>query len=319
MKPNSPIKPRAAGLIAVLCLTAAFAHAAPGDKADDEIELDARRAYGYLVKICRIGRRVSGSRGMARQQQMLVEHFSDLGADVRFQSFDAAHPRTGRPVRMSNLVVSWHPETDKRVLLACHYDTRPYPDRDPRNPRGLFLGANDGASGVALFMELGHHMEKLSPEYGVDFVFFDGEELVYGDRGEYFLGSKHFARQYKNEPPDHRYVCGVLVDMVADRNLSLFMEKNSLEYAPRVTRSVWETARELGVGEFVPREKHKVRDDHIPLNEIAEIPTCNVIDFDYRHWHTTRDVPSNCSGASLAKVGKVLAHWLTDVPEPGEP
>jgi len=107
--------------------------------------LNARRAKSYLEKICRIGPRVSGSRGMARQQKMIVDHFTRLGAGVRFQSFDVAHPLTGRPVRMNNLIVSWNPQSKQRVLFACHYDTRPYPDRDQRNPRGTFLGANDGA------------------------------------------------------------------------------------------------------------------------------------------------------------------------------
>ena len=120
--------------------------------------LDAARAYGYLQKICRIGRRPSGSPGMSEQQTVLAEHFTKLGAQVGYQSFDAADPVSGTPVRMSNLIVTWHPKMTERVLIACHYDTRPFPDRDRKNPRGLFVGANDGASGVALLMELGNHM-----------------------------------------------------------------------------------------------------------------------------------------------------------------
>src|ERR1700722_11637243 len=87
--------------------------------------LDAARAYGYLQKICRIGPRPSGSRGMAEQQSLIAEHFSRLGAQVSYQPFDAAAPLSGQPVRMSNLVVTWNPKATERVFIACHYDTRP--------------------------------------------------------------------------------------------------------------------------------------------------------------------------------------------------
>lgn len=285
------------------------------------VELDAERAFGYLEQICEIGPRMSGSEGMDRQQQLLSEHFTRLDAKVGFQTFDAPHPRTGRPVRMSNLVVSWHPESKVRVLLCCHYDTRPLPDRDS-NPTqassGKFIGANDGGSGVALFMELGNHLAEIEPTYGVDFVFFDGEEFVWGNPAdeEWFLGSRHFAKRYRDEPPEHKYVYGVLVDMIGDKNLQIFQEVYSLKYASQLTGSIFKTAARLGVKEFVAKKKHEVRDDHLPLNQIAKIPTCDLIDFDYPHWHTTRDVPSSCSGASLAKVGKVLLAWLQEVPAP---
>lgn len=284
---------------------------------------DPERAFEYLVKVCDIGPRMSGSEGMEQQQQLLSQHFTKLGAKVQFQTFDAAHPIHGRPVRMSNLIVSWHPEAEERVLLCCHYDTRPLPDRDS-NPNlarnGKFIGANDGGSGVALFMELGHHLRDLKPTYGVDLVFFDGEEMVYGNAPdeEWFLGSRHFARSYKDDPPSYRYVYGVLVDMVGDKNLQLYQEVNSLRYAPQLTASIWKTAKDLGVKEFVAKRKHELRDDHLPLNQIARIPTCDLIDFDYPNWHTTRDVPSSCSGESLAKVGNVLLAWLQDVPAPAK-
>ena len=292
----------------------AIALSATGTLAADKLVPDGKRAFGYLVKVCRIGRRPSGSAGMGKQQTMIAEHFTKFGAKVQYQTFDARHPLTGTPVRMANMIVSWHPKSKKRVLMACHYDTRPYPDRDRSNPRGIFIGANDGASGVALYMELAHHMKNLKPTYGVDFVFFDGEELIFGEDDEYFLGSKHFARTYRDSPPSYRYVCGVLIDMIADKRLSIYQEHNSLDFAPKVTRSVWATARKLRETSFVQRARHTVNDDHIPLNQIAGIPTCDLIDFDYPSWHTTRDIPSHCSGSSLRKVGHVLLHWMQEVP-----
>jgi hypothetical protein len=102
--------------------------------------------------------------------------------------------------------------------------------------------------------------------------------------------------------------------MVADRDFRVFYEVNSLKYAPDVTRSVWDAAKQAGVREFVARRKHEVRDDHLPLNEIARIPTCDVIDFDYPHWHTRNDLPAACSGQTLAKVGRVMLTWLSNLP-----
>lgn len=278
---------------------------------------DARRAFRYLNQICDLGSRTSGTDGMLRQQELLDEHFTELGGDVKYQSFDTVHPVSGAPVRLANMIVSWHPDATERVLVACHYDTRPYPDRDPlpANRTRPFIGANDGASGVALLMELGHHIPQIDPTFGVDFIFFDAEELVYEvTGGKYFIGSEHFATEYRNNPPEYRYVCGVLVDMVGDKDLQLFQEKNSLAYAPEVTRSIWAVAARLRVREFIPRRKHEVRDDHLPLNQIAGIPTCDIIDFDFPHWHTRNDIPAACSGESLVKVGRVLLTWLTEVP-----
>ena len=304
----------------------------PADKAQpakrghaaDEKEspaVDPDRAYSYLTRICAIGPRISGSEGMDRQQQMIQDHFTKLKVQVKYQSFDAPHPTTRTPVRMNNMVVSWNPDAEQRVLLACHYDTRPHADRDPNMQlarQGKFLGANDGASGVALFMELGHHIRQIKPTYGVDFIFFDGEELVFHPNDPYFLGSTHFAKEYHDQPPKYQYVCGVLVDMIGGKELEIYQEQNSLYYAPEVTRSVWRVAKELKVREFIAKPKHEVRDDHLPLNEIANIPTCDIIDFDYPHWHTMKDAPAACSGASLAKVGRVLLGWLEAVPAPAK-
>ncbi|RMG42029.1 MAG: M28 family peptidase [Planctomycetota bacterium] len=308
------------------CVVIAAWAAPSGMCAAQPPRFDGRRAYEDLVRICRLGPRSSGSPGMARQQHLLTEHFSRLGARVAFQSFDTTHPLTGGPVRLNNMIVSWDPDAEERILLCCHYDTRPYPDRDRLRPRGVFVGANDGASGVAVLMELGRSMAALrgrggdgerptgGVRYGVDFVFFDAEEFVFGPDDAYFLGSTHFAEQYRRRPPKHRYLCGVLFDMVADRHLRIHMEKNSLQFAPRVTRSIFRTAQRLRIREFVPTVRHTVNDDHIPLNRIAGIPTCDLIDFDYPAWHTTRDTPEQCSASSLQKVGSVISQWLWEGP-----
>jgi glutaminyl-peptide cyclotransferase len=285
--------------------------------------LNAGRAYGYLQEICALGPRISGSPGMMQQVRLVRQHFAKLGGNVRFQQFTAEDPRGGQNVPMVNMIVEWHPEKKERILLCAHYDTRPLPDRDPdptNRRQGTFIGASDGASGVAALMELAHRMPELDIRYGVDFVLFDGEEFVYSERDRYFLGSEHFARQYAKEPPAHKYRWGVLLDMIGDADLQIYHEWHSVAW--RDTRplvaQIWGTAQRLGVREFVAHTRHKVQDDHIPLRQVAKIPTCNIIDLDYPAWHTTADVPQNCSGESLAKVGWVVLEWLK-MQTPGEP
>ena len=286
--------------------------------AENVATLDAKRAFEYLEKVCEIGPRWSGSPGMIKQQDYLAKFFEEHGAKVFLQPFDAPHPLSGEPVRMQNLIVQWHPEAKVRILLACHYDTRPFPDQEisPSARKGTFIGANDGGSGVALFMEMAHHLPGLELDVGVDMVFFDGEELVFDKVGKYFLGSEYFARQYRDEQRAYRYEYGILVDMIGDKQLTIYQEGNSLEYAPTLVKSVWGIAQRLGVREFIPRVKHTIQDDHLPLNDLAKIPTIDLIDFDYPYWHKRKDIPANCSGESIAKVGRVLLEVLKAQPAP---
>ncbi len=280
---------------------------------------DSDRVFGYLVELCNIGPRPSNSPGMQKQQQYLTSFFTERGAEVRLQSFTTRHPEDGSAVAMSNLVASWYPARINRFLLCAHYDTRPFPDRDRTNRRGTFIGANDGASGTAALMELSHSFGKLPEDIGVDIVLFDGEEFVFQDgRDDYFLGSTHFAEQYLAQPPVNPFKAGILLDMVGDRELKIYFEQNSIRYARDVARSVWKTAADLGVVAFVPRTRHELRDDHLPLNQIARIPTIDIIDFDYprpgigapSYWHTEQDKPENCSGESLAAVVWVVDTWI---------
>jgi Zn-dependent M28 family amino/carboxypeptidase len=198
-------------------------------------------------------------------------------------------------------------------LLCAHYDTRPFPDQDQFRPQGLFIGANDGASGAALLMELGRHMPALQGSVGVDFVLFDAEEFVFDEPSpKYFLGSEHFAGHYVLAKLPYRYRYAILLDMVGDADLQLFHEKQTMRRSANrpLVESIWKTAQQLKVREFVPRAKHDVRDDHLALMDIARIPSCDLIDFDYPYWHTTEDTPDKCSALSLAKVGWVLHEWL---------
>ncbi len=280
--------------------------------------LDSQRAYGYLQKVCDLGPRMSGSKGMEKQQDLLQTHFQTLGAKVSYQKFFAANPLGGERVPMANMLIEWHPERKERILLAAHYDTRPLPDSDldpVKRRTGTFIGANDGGSGVAVLMELANFMPKLEGPIGVDFVLLDGEELVYDNqRDPYFLGSSWFAKQYADKPPAYKYRWGVVLDMVGDADLQIYQEKNSASWRDSrpMVKEIWATAQRLGVKEFMPSVGYQVRDDHLPLRNTAKIPTCDIIDFDYLPWHTSNDTPQHCSGASLAKVGWVVYEWIRE-------
>ena len=277
---------------------------------------DGERAYKYLVEQCQIGPRISGTEGNRKLRRRLVEHFEGCGAQVRLQKFQVRHPQTGERVEMENVVAGWFPDRKRRVLLGAHFDTRPHPDRetDPRKKNAPFLGANDGASGVAVLMELANLMPELRTTVGVDFVCFDGEELVYGeDLGEYFLGSTHFAEQYRQGRGDVRYAAAIVIDMIGDKSLQIYPDQVSQHEAPQLVREVWDIAKRLGATGFKSGRGHDIRDDHLPLLD-AGIPAIDLIDFDYgpnhSYWHTSEDTPDKCSAASLAQVGGVLAEWL---------
>jgi glutaminyl-peptide cyclotransferase len=280
-------------------------------------EFDAKRAFGYLEALCKIGPRISGSEGMKKQQQMLENHFKEQGGNIEWQRFTVTQKSDPRrqEVQMANLIVSWYPDRRRRVILCSHYDTRPLADResDARNWRKPFLSANDGGSGVALLMELAHHMKDMKIDVGVDFVLFDGEEYVFEEGDQYFFGSKHFGRNYRKIRDKPFYGAAILLDMIAGKKPHFPIDPYSWEHAPDLVRGVWNIARELGCAAFDANAiGQAMQDDHVALNQNG-IPAIDIIDSKYLHWHKLSDTPDNCSGESMEQVAKVLSVWLQRV------
>lgn len=279
-------------------------------------DFDGQRAFGYLLTQCRLGARPTGSATSLELYQRIVRHFEqDEAWHVSSQPFYVLHPRNRRSARARNIIASYAPERRTRVLIGAHYDTRPFADMDV-NPRP-YIGANDGASGVAALMELRHHIPSLDLRVGVDLVFFDAEELVYGvhptESGEYCLGSRWFARRWLRSPNRPTYRAAVILDMVAGKDAEFYPEEHSVLRAPHIVRQVWDVAASIEARRFrtlmFRRWKHSVYDDHVPLQE-AGIPAIDIIDFDYPHWHRNTDVPENCSAETLDEVGTVVLTWL---------
>jgi len=291
---------------------------APAPAAD--LKFDGERSIKYLKQVCDIGPRISGSAGMKKQIELLAKHFEDFGGKVEKQEFQGRQKSKRDPVVMTNLIVSWFPERKTRVILSCHYDTRPFADQDgDRMKWGKpFVSANDGGSGVALLMELAHHMNDVPSDVGVDFVFFDGEEYVFtGPDGndDYFLGSKHFANTFAKSVKQTglKYAAALNFDMVGHENASLRVEGHSWDNAPNVVLEVWKLAEAMQAKSFkftrgFQRSTH-VSDDHVSLQAVG-IPAIDIIDFDYEHWHKLTDTPEQCTAKQMAEVGNVTLAWL---------
>jgi hypothetical protein len=279
------------------------------------VPFDGQRAMGYLESICKIGPRISGTDGMKQQQELVKKHFEAQGAKIEFQRFTARQQSQNQPVEMANLIASWYPERQRRVILCSHYDTRPIADQEPnrRQWNEPFLSANDGGSGVALLMELANHLSALKTEVGVDLVLFDGEEYIFDPkRDQYFFGSEHFAQAYRRDRPPHRYVAAVLLDMIAGKNAHFPLDPYSWTRAGALLQNLWTIAAEQKCAAFVNRLGPGVQDDHVALND-AGIPAVDIIDFSYSHWHRLTDVPDNCSAESMQQVARVLTVWLQRV------
>jgi Zn-dependent M28 family amino/carboxypeptidase len=199
-------------------------------------------------------------------------------------------------------------------VLTAHWDTRPWADQDvnPGNYAKPILGANDGASGVAVLLEFARIFTSNPPPAGVDIVLFDAEDVgESGNSESYAKGSQYFA---KHLPTDTQYKYAINFDMVGDKNLEIRRESNSNMYAPALMEAVFKRARLLGFPQFIDEETPGIYDDHIPLNQ-ANIPAIDLIDFNYpdhtnRYWHTMDDTPDKCSPESLHAVGTVILNIL---------
>lgn len=277
----------------------------------DVPDFDGRAAHALVERQVAFGPRVPGTEGHARQLEWMEAYLRERADTVILQSFDH-RSQSGETVRMTNVFARFRPELPGRILLLAHWDTRPSADRDPDpNLKAQpILGANDGASGTAVLLEIADVLSRHSPPIGVDLLFTDGED--YGP-GEMYLGAKHFAAN-PVPGPGYRPFYGILLDMVGDKNPVFPIEYHSQKFAPEVVERVWRIAEEAGYGHiFVRRRGGAIEDDHIPLNR-AGIRTIDIIDFDYgpgnAYWHTSKDVLENTGPNGLQAVGTVVLRLI---------
>jgi len=266
---------------------------------------DGKRAYEILKKQVSFGPRVPGHGGHDICRDYLVAQLKPLADEVSLQDCSIVLDR--RKVPMENVIARWKPKEPGGVLLCAHWDTRPTADQetDPARRRLPIPGANDGASGVAVLLELAQQFKKAPPPVPVWLALFDGEDYGPGiDR--MFLGARYFANHLPAGVPQ----VGILLDMIGDRDLEIPEEPNSMRAAPAVVRDVYQIAAKLGHSrEFPARPGPEIEDDHLPLIEKG-LQVIDLIDFTYPAWHTLADTPDKCSAQSLQTVGDVLSAWV---------
>ena len=263
----------------------------------DSASFDSSRAYADVQTQVAFGPRTPGSQGHLQVRAWLRKELESAGWLVEVQETESM----GHPIY--NLIAKRN-ETMPAIILGAHYDTRIFADNDPdlTKQNQPVPGANDGASGVAVLLELARSLPKDSVPLWL--VFFDMEDNGRINGWDWILGSRAFVEKIPVQPD-----AVVIVDMIGDADLNIYLEKNS-NHAIRA--EIWAAAERSGYGDvFINKEKYSMLDDHTPFLE-AGIPAVDIIDFDYPYWHTTLDTPDKVSAESLQAVGETLWHWVVE-------
>lgn len=284
-------------VIGILLLAAIgwYAYSFLSQPSEEPAVFNGQRAYIDVQTQVGFGARVPGSEGHAEIQAWMQRELESAGWQVEIQTSEAL----GHPIE--NLVAR-RSDAPPQIILGAHYDTRMYADNDPDPAQHTTYvpGANDGASGVAVLVELARSLpDETIPVW---LVFFDAEDNGRIEGWDWILGSREFVA---NNPVQPRAV--VIVDMIGDADLNIYKERNS---NPDITDEIWAVAKGLGYeSKFIPEYKHSMLDDHTPFVQ-AGIPAIDIIDFDYPYWHTVQDTPDKVSAESLQAVGDTLHAWI---------
>ncbi len=284
-------------IFALLTLVAGWYIASFLNREPDSVSFDSSRAYADVQTQVAFGPRIPGSAGHAQVREWMRTELESAGWQVEVHESE----RMGHPIY--NIIAKRNAEPPQ-IILGAHYDTRMFADNDPDLTKRTepVPGANDGASGVAVLLELARSLPKdTTPTW---LVFFDTEDNGRIEGWDWILGSRAFTKEIPIAP---RAV--VIVDMIGDADLNIYLEKNS---NVAIRTEIWNTAASLGYGDvFINQEKFSMLDDHTPFLE-KNIPAVDIIDFDYPYWHTVQDTPDKVSAESLHAVGDTLWHWVVN-------
>lgn len=286
-------------------------------------DFNADSAYNYVKKQLDFGPRVPGSVAHKQCAEWFVDFFSDKADTVYVQDF-RTRLYDGRGIDGKNIIAAFNPEAKKRILLAAHWDSRPFADHDPdKNNWNMPIdGANDGASGVGVLMEIARILNDNPVNIGVDIILFDLEDygapyfLNLMTNDDWALGSQYWAKN--PHIYNYRAYFGILLDMVGASNPKFPKEYYSQQFAPALSNDVWRVARELGYDEYFTNELgHPINDDHIYVNAIARIPMIDIIHLEnnsessfYPYWHTVKDNIEQIDTKTLGMVGDVVVNVL---------
>lgn len=290
------------------------------------LAFNADTAYHHIVRQCDFGPRIPGSEAHTLCGDYIAQSFRQYGLKVTEQKTPIT-TWDGKTYTCRNIIASHLPEAKERILLCAHWDCRPWCDADDNeaNHRQPVMGANDGASGVGVMLELARQIDSISPAIGIDFVCFDledygipywAEQEAPSDGSDWCLGSQYWAAHPHQEGYTARF--GILLDMVGGNAAQFRYEGYSLQFAREVTVRIWEAARLCGYSNyFIPEEGGWATDDHVPVNQLLGIPTADIIPGHINEaasfgptWHTVNDTPKNISRPTLKAVGQTLVQLL---------
>lgn len=288
-------------------------------------DFNADTAYYFVNEQVKFGPRVPNSKAHASCALWLEKTLKRFTPKVIVQPF-TAKAYNGTTLNCKNIIASFNPEKTARVLLISHWDSRPYADNDPDTTmhRTPIDGANDGASGVGILLEIARQLRISPASVGVDILLLDGED--YGapqDAGfigsdDWALGSQYWARYPHTPAYTARY--GILLDMVGGENAVFTMEGTSMYYAPDIAQRVWNMGVSIGYSDYFSSERtNAITDDHVYINQLRQVPTIDIIQHDqstqsgfYKYWHTTHDNMAGISKPTLIAVGQTILTVVRD-------
>lgn len=283
-------------------------------------------AYQFVAAQVAFGPRVPNTQAHRQTGDWIISKLKEYGADVKVQTFQA-NAFDGTPLNLRNVIASFNPEASNRILLAAHWDTRPFADKDETNPNQPIDGANDGASGVGVLLEIARtlHQAQQKPGVGVDMIFFDGEDYGQPDNSKlpyvensWCLGSQYWSRNMHN--PNYKAKYGILLDMVGAENAKFAREGYSMQFAKGVVDKVWNNANSIGYSDYFKYvNASAITDDHYFVNTLANIKMIDIIEYNmnpadddwfgpYHHRHT--DNMDIISKNTLKAVGQTVLHTI---------
>jgi hypothetical protein len=287
-------------------------------------EFNGAQALAYAQAQVAFGPRVPGTAAAKKAGDWIIDQMRQRADTVIVQTWTHV-TLTHDTLPMRNIIARFNRKAASRILYMTHWDTRPFADEDPviGKRAGSFDGANDGASGVGMFVALGDYLKKNPPTTGVDLLFTDGEDwgsftgYEAGQAPDVLIGATYFSTHLPD--PGYKPIFGVLFDMIGDSDLNIYEESNSIEAAPEVVGRVWRTAADLGYSKFfIASDNGAVTDDHVPLLK-AGLHVIDVVDINYtsrppnaeNYHHTTMDTMDKVSVRSLQIVGDVAVKLIT--------
>jgi hypothetical protein len=285
-------------------------------------EFNSDSAYYFIERQVQFGPRVPNTKAHTQTAEWLVKAMEDYGFNVivqeaQLRAFD------NTILNAKNIIAEHKPEMRERILLFAHWDTRPFADQDTKDRTKPIDGANDGGSGVGVLLEIARLISIHPPDMGIDIIFFDAEDygqpegtMIERKPDTYALGSQHWSQN--KHRPNYTARFGILLDMVGAKDAIFTKEGTSMYFAPHIVDKVWRTAERIGFGEFfIDKKTPMITDDHYYVNQIAGIPSIDIIQYDPdtpskfgHYWHTHQDNMDIIDKNTLKAVGQTVTEVI---------